>query len=78
MDCPRCNLRYNAVTRKPMVHQCGHSLCDNCCKISEVCLTCQKVFDKSKSFLNHSLMEILTEHKQTSDIDKYVKVCFVG
>jgi hypothetical protein len=78
MDCPKCNLRYNAITRKPMVHQCGHTLCEICCKKSMLCHTCQRVFDKSKSIVNHSLMEMLTERRETNDIDKLVKVCFVG
>lgn len=78
MDCPICNLRYNTATRRPYVHQCGHTLCQLCSQKISLCHICQVAFDRFKITLNHSLMEMLKERKSDVDIDKLVKVCFVG
>ena len=78
MDCPQCNLRYNVLNRKPLVHECGHSLCQSCCNRILLCHTCQSPFNKQKSNVNYSLMEMLSERRDSRDIDKLIKVCFVG
>ena len=77
MECPSCLLRYNVSKRRPNIVVCGHSICLSCLRTSIRCRICNKPIDSNKDeVLNYSLMDIL--EKDAREIDKYVKVCFVG
>ena len=78
MECPKCNLRYNATSRKPKISVCGHTFCEMCGSKITQCPVCHVVIDKQKLNINHSLMEVIEEKKILKDIDKFIKVCFVG
>jgi ribosome biogenesis GTPase A len=78
MDCPKCNLRYNTSIRKPKISHCGHTVCEACGNKILLCPLCQVTIEKSKLNINHSLMQMLEEKKILRDIDKFIKVCFVG
>ena len=78
MDCPKCSLRYNTTIRKPKICQCGHTVCEMCGNRILLCPICQVLIDRSKTNINHSLMQVLEEKKILKDIDKFVKVCFIG
>lgn len=77
MECPACFLRYSTTQRRPTIIQCGHTICSSCLTTSSKCKICTQDIDQNKKdCLNYSLMEII--QKDVKEIDKYVKVCFVG
>ena len=78
MDCSKCNLRYNTATRKPMVIPCGHTYCEPCSFKILFCPICNELVDKSKSTFNLALLDMLNEKRVSKDLDKLIKVCFVG
>ena len=77
MQCPTCFLRYNVNLRKPKVISCGHTICSSCLNKHLKCRVCGTIIIPDNNYaLNFSLMEII--EKDSKEIDKYVKVCFVG
>lgn len=77
MECPVCFLRYSITQRRPNIMQCGHTICLSCLRSSTKCKICSQDIDPNKNeCINYSLMEII--QKDVKEIDKYLKVCFVG
>lgn len=77
MQCLSCFLRYNVNARKPQVIPCGHTICSSCLNKTKECRVCGSVIIPDRNYaLNFSLMQII--EKDSKEIDKYLKVCFVG
>lgn len=61
MDCKICGEKYNKRSRKPMVINCGHSMCSDCVtkiKLGETnCPICKKPITDEKQ--NYALYELL-------------------
>ena len=75
MECPSCLLRYNSKQRSPSIATCGHSICLECLPKHQKCPVCLLSISQN-SKINYSLLELA--EKDNSNIDKFVKVCFIG
>lgn len=58
-----------------MILSCGHTLCSNCIPRYKQCPVCSDNIDSSTK-PNYSLLQVIKE--DSKQIDKFVKVCFVG
>lgn len=75
MNCQKCSLTYNKE-RRPLVFACGHSFCSDCVSLMEVssCFSCSY---SGKPAVNYAILEHVVK-KNTSNIDKYIKICLFG
>lgn len=75
MNCSKCTFSYNKK-RQPLVFPCGHTFCSYCVPLLEgsQCFYCGA---SGKPAVNYAILDHLVK-KNTSNIDKYIKICLFG